>query len=34
MDINTEFRLIIFFAAKDEEAQHSQEKQAPELSVT
>ena len=28
--VNTEIRLIIFFAAKDGEAQYSQEKQDPE----
>ena len=30
---NTEIRLIIFFAAKDEEALHSQQKQDQELTV-
>ena len=31
--VNIEIRLIIFFAAKDEEAQYSQEKQNQELTV-
>ena len=31
--VNTEVRLIIFFAAKDEEALHSQQKQDQELTV-
>ena len=31
--VNTEIRLIIFFAAKDGEALYSQQKQDPELSV-
>ena len=31
--VNTEIRLIIFFAAKDGEAQHSQQKQDQELTV-
>ena len=31
--VNTEVRLIIFFAAKDEEALHSQQKQDWELTV-
>ena len=31
--LNTEFRLIIFFAAKDGEAQYSQEKQDSELTA-
>ena len=31
---NTEIRLIIFFAAKDEEALYSQQKQDLELTVT
>ena len=31
--VNTEIRLIIFFAAKDEEALYSQQKQDPELTV-
>ena len=31
--VNTEIRLIIFFAAKDEEAQFSQQKQDWELTV-
>ena len=31
--INTEIRLIIFFAAKDEEALYSQQKQDQELTV-
>ena len=31
--VNTEFRLIIFFAAKDEEALYSQKKQDRELTV-
>ena len=30
---NTEIRLIIFFAVKDEEALYSQQKQDPELTV-
>ena len=33
MDINTEIRLIIFFAAKDGEALYSQQKQDQELTV-
>ena len=32
-DVNTEIRLIIFFAAKDEEALYSQRKQDQELTV-
>ena len=32
--INTEIRLIMFFAAKDEEALYSQQKQDQELIVT
>ena len=32
-DVNTEIRLIIFFAAKDEEALYSQQKQDQELTV-
>ena len=32
--VNTEIRLIIFFAAKDGEALHSQQKQDQELTVT
>ena len=32
--INTEIRLIIFFAAKDGEALYSQQKQDQELTVT
>ena len=32
-DVNTEIRLIIFFAAKDGEALHSQQKQDQELTV-
>ena len=32
--VNTEIRLIIFFAAKDEEALYSQQKQDGELTVT
>ena len=32
--VNTEIRLIIFFAAKDEEALYSQQKQDRELTVT
>ena len=31
--VNTEIRLIIFFAAKDGEALYSQEKEAQELTV-
>ena len=31
--VNTEIRLIIFLAAKDEEALYSQQKQDPELTV-
>ena len=31
--VNNEIRLIIFFAAKDGEALHSQQKQDPELTV-
>ena len=31
--VNTEIRLIIFFAAKDEEALYSQQKQNQELTV-
>ena len=31
--VNTEIRLIIFFAAKDEEALHSQQKQDQELTM-
>ena len=31
--VNTEIKLIIFFAAKDEEALYSQQKQDPELTV-
>ena len=31
--VNTEIRLIIFFAAKDGEALHSQQKQEQELTV-
>ena len=31
--VNTEIRLIIFFAAKDEEALYSQQKQGQELTV-
>ena len=31
--VNTEIRLIIFFAAKDEEGQYSQQKQGQELTV-
>ena len=31
--VNTEIRLIIFFAAKDGEAQYSQQKQDQELTV-
>ena len=31
--VNTEIRLIIFFAAKDGEALHSQQKQDKELTV-
>ena len=31
--VNTNFRLIIFFAAKDEEALYSQQKQDQELTV-
>ena len=31
--VNTEIRFIIFFAAKDEEAQYSQQKQDLELTV-
>ena len=31
--VNTEIRLIIFFAAKDEESLHSQQKQDLELAV-
>ena len=31
--VNTEIRLIIFFAAKDEEALHSQQKQDQDLTV-
>ena len=31
--VNTEIRLIIFFAAKDEEVLHSQQKQDQELTV-
>ena len=31
--VNTEIRLIIFFAAKDEEALYSQQKQDRELTV-
>ena len=31
--VNTEIRLIIFFAAKDGEALHSQQKQDQELTV-
>ena len=31
--VNTEIRLIIFFAAKDEEALYSQQKQELELTV-
>ena len=34
MDVNTKIRLIIFFAAKDEEALYSQQKQDWELTVT
>ena len=32
--VNTEIRLIIFFAAKDGETQYSQQKQDQELTVT
>ena len=32
--VNIKFRLILFFAAKDEEALYSQQKQDPELTVT
>ena len=32
-DVNTKFRLIIFFAAKDGEALYSQQKQDRELTV-
>ena len=32
--VNTETKLIIFFAAKDGEALYSQQKQDPELTVT
>ena len=32
--VNTEIRLIIFFAAKDEEALNSQQKQDQEMTVT
>ena len=32
--VNTEIRLIIFFAAKDGEALHSQQKEDQELTVT
>ena len=32
--VNTEIRLIIFYAAKDGEAIYSQQKQAQELTVT
>ena len=32
--VNTEIRLIIFFAAKDREALYSQQKQDQELTVT
>ena len=32
--VNTEIRLIIFFAAKDGEALHSQQKQDQEMTVT
>ena len=32
--VNTEIRLIIFFAAKDGETLHSQQKQDQELTVT
>ena len=32
--VNTEIRLTIFFAAKDGEALHSQQKQDQELTVT
>ena len=32
--VNTEIRLIIFFAAKDGEALYSQQKEDPELTVT
>ena len=31
--VNTEIRLIIYFAAKDEEAQYSEQKQDLELTV-
>ena len=31
--VNIELRLIIFFAAKDEEALYSQQKQEPEVTV-
>ena len=31
---NTKIRLIIFFAAEDAEAQYSQQKQGPEMTVT
>ena len=31
--VNTEIRLVIFFAAKDEEAPYSQQKQNQELTV-
>ena len=31
--VNTKIRLIIFFAAKDEEALHNQQKQDQELTV-
>jgi len=31
--VNNEIRLIIFFAAQDEEALYSQQKQDPELTV-
>ena len=31
--VNTEIRLVIFFAAKDGEALHSQQKQDQELTV-
>ena len=33
-DVNTEIKLIIFFAAKDTEALYSQQKQDPERTVT
>ena len=32
--VNTEIRLIVFFAAKDGEALYNQQKQDPELTVT